>query len=72
MSERDDVRITPDQIDEALQAFWRGSAAEFERLIAPNGSDRPGVASELLGVLQILQSAERSPDTASRKKRKRE
>ena len=46
---------TPEQLDAALRAFRRGSAAEFDRLIADDHFDEPHVAATLLSMVEAFQ-----------------
>ncbi len=50
---------TPDQVETALQAFWRGSHAELDRLVGEDGDGGPSIGVLLAALVQWL--TERQP-----------
>ena len=58
--------VTPQVVDQALQAFWRGSAQPIDRLAGVDGKDRLGVGELLLSLLDSAGTA-RSARTRARR-----
>ncbi len=46
------VSLTPDRVDRALGAFWRGSADEFDRLVSNRDGEEIGIC-ELLRLVAL-------------------
>ena len=52
---------TPGQVQKALEAFWSGSPAEFDRLVDPDGS-KPGVCTLLAGIIDLCSDGQLALD----------
>ncbi len=46
---------TPDQIEQALKAFWRGSFAELDRLVGEGTSSGPSICALLAAAVEAHQ-----------------
>lgn len=43
--------VSPEAVDKALRAFWRGSACEIDQLAGVSGDERPGLGELLLWLM---------------------
>ena len=48
---RESSMPTPEEVDEALRAFWRGSPEAFDRLVNEGEADGPGICALLARII---------------------